>query len=270
MRKDAKTTGGFAEDGHVERIPAEKEDVIADPAEGELLVHETVIPGGIGIEIVVPIRIRLFRGKSGMGEKPESAKTVIDGDDDDAVLYQRGRIVVIAFANDEGASVDPNHHRAEPRLTVGVWSEDVEEEAILGDGLDSEWRGRLGAVVAELRGFKRCEPRSVPHGWTPAQITHRRSGVRNAEEFAHAIGSDEAADGTTEGGDHRLAILSMHEQRHCAKSVSGKENRLYNDFLLAMQIHGFLPDAEQRCCGTLRGASLMPDPRLGAEAGMKL
>jgi hypothetical protein len=72
-----------------------------------LLVHEAIIAGGIGIDITVMIRIGVFRGEGRMREKPESAETVIDGDDDDAVLDERSGIVVIAFAGDESAAVDP-------------------------------------------------------------------------------------------------------------------------------------------------------------------
>ena len=50
---------------------AEEPDVVANPAESELLIHEAIITSGIGIAVAVavPIRIRLFPGKSGMSEK---------------------------------------------------------------------------------------------------------------------------------------------------------------------------------------------------------
>ena len=203
LREDAEAPRRFAEDGHVPRIAAEEPNVVADPAESELLVHEAVVTGGIGIAIAVAIRICVCPGKGGMGEKAESTETVIDGHDDDPVLNQGGGIVVVAFTKDEGAAMDPNHHRARAEEIVGVRSENIQEEAILRNGRDTERRGWLRAVVSKLRGLERREPWSVRNRRAPAQIAHRRRGVRNAEELTEAGRSDGAADGTAEGEDQR-------------------------------------------------------------------
>jgi hypothetical protein len=243
LREDAEAPRRFAEDGHVQRIASEKPDVIANPAESELLIHEAIITSGIGIAVAVSIRIRLFPGKSGMSEKAESAETVINGHDDDPVLDKRGGIVVVAFTSDEGAAMDPNHHRARVEELVGVGSENIEKETILSDGRDAERRGWLRAVVGKLRSLQRREPRSMRNRRTPAQIAHRRRGIRNAQEFADASGSDRAADVTAEGEDQWFLFLRMNDKRHREKSDGGEENYWKQGKLLRMTtLHCFLSD----------------------------
>src|SRR5580704_7607536 len=172
-----------------------------------------------------------------MSEKAESAEAVIDGHDDDAVLDESRGIVVVAFAGDESASVDPNHHRARTLEIGGTGSEDIQEEAILGDGRSPERRGRLRAVVGKVCGLQRLEPGSMGNWRTPAQIAYGRRGVRNTEEFADARGSDRAANRTAEREDQRALFLRMHDQRHKAKNGGGEKNRK-GELLFLTRLHG--------------------------------
>lgn len=160
LREDAQSAGGLAEDGHIKWIAAEEHDVVAHPAQRQLLIHQPVITGRVGIDITVAIRIGVFRGERGMREKPESAEPVIDRDDDHSVLHHRRRIVVIAFPRDQSSSVDPHHHWPQAEI-ARTGREHIQEQAVLGRGFNSKRRLRLRAVVRELRCVQSLEPGSV-------------------------------------------------------------------------------------------------------------
>ena len=158
--------------------------------------------------------------------------------------------LVVAFAKDEGAAMDPNHYRARMEEIVGIGSENIEKETILGEGRDAERRGRLRTVVGKLRSLQRREPRSVGNRRTPAQIADRGRGVRNAQEFTDASGGDRAADGTPEGEDQWFLFLRRSDQRHQAKSDGGAESYWKQGELLRMtRLHGFLSDRRAPASG---------------------
>ncbi len=119
----------------------------------------------------------------------------------------------------------------------GAGSEDIEEEAVLGDRGAPEGRGRLRAVIGKVRGLERLEPGSVGNRRTPAEIAYRRRGIRDAEEFVDAGRRDSAANGTAEGEDQRALLLGMGERRHGAKKDSGEENRK-SESLRLTRFHG--------------------------------
>ena len=194
-----------------------------------------------------------------MSEKSEGAETVIDGHNNDPVLDKRGGIVVVAFTKDEGAAMDPNHHRARVEEIVGVGSENIEKETILGDGRDAERRGRLRTAVGKLRSLQRREPRSVRNRRTPAPMAHRRRSVRNAQEFTDARRSDGAVDGTVEGEDQWFLFLRMNGKRHRAKSDRGEENYWKQGELLQMtRLHGFLSDRGTTASGACEEFPQLP------------
>jgi hypothetical protein len=204
-----------------------------------------------------------------MSKKSESAETVIDGHDDDPVLDKRGGIVVVAFTSDEGTAMDPNHYRARVEELVGAGSENIEKETILGDGRDAERGGRLRTVVGKLGSLQRREPRSVRNRRTPAQIADRRRGVRNAQEFTDASGSDRAADGTAEGKDQWFLFLRMNDKRHRAKSDGDEENYWKQGELLRMTtLHGFLSDRGTTASGACGEFPQLPTFGCGGRDGI--
>jgi hypothetical protein len=76
---DAPAAGGFAEDGHAARVPAEGGDVFLDPLQGLDLVHEAVVARGLALRLP---------GEPGVGKGAEEVEAVIDGDQDHAPLDQ--------------------------------------------------------------------------------------------------------------------------------------------------------------------------------------
>ncbi len=92
-------------------------------------------------------------------------------------------------------------------------------------------------MVGEVRGFQRREPRSMGNRRTPTEIAYGRSGVRYAEEFADAGGSDSAANGTAEGEDQRALLLRVGDRRHGAKKDGAEENRK-GELLFCTRHHG--------------------------------
>ena len=56
----------MAEDGDVERIAAKEDDVVADPSDGKLLIHQAVVAGKPGSENAVAIGIGFLGGEGGM------------------------------------------------------------------------------------------------------------------------------------------------------------------------------------------------------------
>jgi hypothetical protein len=107
---------------------------------------------------------------------------------------------------------------------VGVGSEYIEKETILGDGHNAERRGRLWTVVGKLRSLQRREPRGARNRRTPAQIAHRRRAVRNAQEFTDARGRDGTADGAAGGKDQRVSFLRTEDRRRRTKNGGGEES----------------------------------------------
>ncbi len=91
MAPDADAAGRLAEHGDVVRVAAECGDVVPDPAQRGLLVHQTVVA-----DLVV-------LGVDGrVGEEAEDVDAVVERDEDDAAVPdQRGRVVVVAPADEQ-------------------------------------------------------------------------------------------------------------------------------------------------------------------------
>ena len=134
-----------------------------------------------------------------MSEEAKSAEPVVNGDDDDPVSDHGSRVVIVAFAVDQCAAVDPDHDRAQGEEVAGARSENIQEEAIFSEGRPAEGRRGLRAVVGELGGVENREPGGVRDRRTPAQIADGRGGVRDAEKLVDARGRDDTADGSVEG-----------------------------------------------------------------------
>ena len=75
MHRDA--ARGLAEDGDVVRIASERGDVLLHPLEGGDLVHV----GVVALEL-----FRMLAAQRGEGEETEAPETVVEGDQDDALL----------------------------------------------------------------------------------------------------------------------------------------------------------------------------------------
>src|SRR4029079_7771799 len=124
MGKSAEATGRLAADRHSGRVSAEMADIVADPFECELLVHQAVITGD-------PIAVQ-----GTVGEQAECAETIVDGHDDDLVgADQDAGVELRAGTGHEPAAMHeyPDRHPVvAPRMSG---CRDVEEEAILIEGL---------------------------------------------------------------------------------------------------------------------------------------
>jgi hypothetical protein len=86
--QDRQATGRLTGDGDVVRVAAEPADVVPDPAQRALLVHQPVVAG----------RAAGPRRQRRVGQKPQGAEPVVDGDGRDAIGRQFGRVVVAAGA----------------------------------------------------------------------------------------------------------------------------------------------------------------------------
>ena len=75
MHRDA--AGGLAENGDIVRIASERGDVLLHPLEGGDLVHVGVVALGL---------FRMLLAQRGEGEEAEAPQTVVEGDQDDALL----------------------------------------------------------------------------------------------------------------------------------------------------------------------------------------
>ena len=105
-------------DGHLVRVAAEVGDVVPDPAQRRLLVLQSVVADVAG------------RPERRMGQEPQRAEPIVDGDDDDvAPRDQPPAVVGLAAAAHERAAVDPHHHR--PRRSRRRRRPHVEGQAVL-------------------------------------------------------------------------------------------------------------------------------------------
>src|SRR5258708_6854510 len=119
------TAGRLTEDGHVARVSAEGFNIAADPADGFLLIEQTVVSE--------PLAFLIPRLMSQIAERP---KPVVDGRYQHTALYQLGRVEVVALASHQRATVNPDHDRLEWLRRGGC--EDVQEQAVFaGIGLGS-------------------------------------------------------------------------------------------------------------------------------------
>ena len=183
-------------------LPPNAADVALHPAQRGLLVHQPVVAG----------RPARPAGQRAVGQEAERAEPVVDGDHDHAVLDQGGRVVVVALAGHQGATVDPHHDRpvAPGGARRGV---DVQVQAVLGGAGHAEGRGRLRAVRREAgRGAHARPPRGRLRR-LPAQVPDRRRRVRDAEELAGPRGRG-AAQQPAGGGHHRAAALPAAPWRY--------------------------------------------------------
>ncbi len=98
----AKTTGGLARDRDVAGVATELADVGLYPAQGGLLVHESV----------VACCAARPRCQCRVGEEAEGAEAVVDGGDDDARRRLLCRVVVAAGVLGEPAALNPHEHRS--------------------------------------------------------------------------------------------------------------------------------------------------------------
>ena len=121
------------QDRHLARIATERRDVPLDPLQRELLVQNPVVARDLAGR---------FGGECRMRHEAQGAEAIVDGDDDDALLHQLGRIVFVAFAQEQRPAMDPEHDRVV--LLVVVGREYVEEQAILVQGAVAELRLAVG------------------------------------------------------------------------------------------------------------------------------
>src|SRR5690349_8468853 len=152
-----------------------------------------------------------FRIQGRVRQKTEEAEAIVQRNDNDRgpawpARGQLAAVVVIGFAINISAAVDPDEHRksaaTEPRR------EDVEIEAVLCDARRRGKHRECGHLRASI--CKRCRiERILPmrHGLRrpPAQRTRWGSGVWDAFEFVHTI-IDESAHGTLGSSNYRSIL----------------------------------------------------------------
>ena len=135
---------GFAGDGHLPRIAAERGDVVADPSQRGLLVGQPVVAHRAG------------RTERRVGQETERTQPVVDRDDNDvAPGGQPARVINVAAAVDEASPVNPHHHRALLVVLSAGRSPDIERQAVfagrlpdprIGSGVLHALRPGLGGV----------------------------------------------------------------------------------------------------------------------------
>src|SRR5690606_41987587 len=212
--QDTMTAGGFTEDGHVIRVAAETGDVVLDPAQGFLLVHQP--------------KVAAIMLKPRVGKEAQQTQTVVQGDDDDILVYQAGRVILTAAAaENERAAMHPHHDRQVFTLGRGI---DVELQTVLVTGSRSCGGAGLRTFGSEVFTQLLDAIELVSRlGWSKTQIAHRRLGIRDAAEDSLPVQLD-----TTElagsGADlqwvHRLGTggrtRSASPARHAAAQADGQ------------------------------------------------
>ena len=108
VREHGQAAGRLTGDGDVARVAAELVDVALHPPQRGLLVHQPVVAG----------RAAGSRRQRGMGQEPERAEPVVDGDDHGAFGGQLRRVVVAGAVRRQAAAVDPHEHRTAATATI--------------------------------------------------------------------------------------------------------------------------------------------------------
>ena len=191
MGEHRHATGRLARNRHVLRIAAELLDVVPNPAQRRLLIHQAVVAG----------RATGPRGERRVGKEAKRAQAVVDRDDDDSGRREFRSVVVAAGVLGEAAAVDPYEHRP---LSVATQArrEHVEVEAVLREGTRPRKPARrLRAARRVLRRVTNALPRSREPRRPPPQATSWRRCVRQPEEDVSARDGDTADGAAVDGHD---------------------------------------------------------------------
>ena len=167
------------------------------------MIHESVVAGGV---------MRGLTGELRMREKAEDAETVIDGNEEDAVIEQRAVVVERAGtgASLVGAAVYPEHYGQ--RFRGGPYGrDDVKKEAVFAAvrvvvAVPGATEKSLRAGRAKSAGVADAGPSLVGHWRVPAQRTDRWLRVRNAEKLRAAFGAGDAANEAGSGRDYERVV----------------------------------------------------------------
>jgi hypothetical protein len=161
----------LAEYGYSIRIAAKTRDVPANPPECELLIHQPIV--------AVEMPFGIYRG---LGKESQITQAVINGDNHHPFFHESPGVVRGAAPVNESAAVNPKHHRQAVASSITRFRlrrVDIQEQAILAAN-----PSRLRARTAELsRVEDKSGKESVALRRPPAQRSHRRSRVRDAEKF---------------------------------------------------------------------------------------
>src|SRR4029077_19294201 len=120
----------------------------------------------------------------GLSEESQVAQPIIDRDDNYSLFYEPHWVVPVAAPNLKSASMDVNHHRQAMRPVmprVRQWCKDIQKQAIL-----AARPSRLCALTTELGCLEDMSGKGpVTFRGSPAQISYRGSGIRDAKKFVH-------------------------------------------------------------------------------------
>lgn len=168
------------------RIAAERRDIAFHPVQGGLLVLKPVIAG------LAPLRPGVQAGKR---QETQRAKAVVEGHDHHAVLLGQHTAVVHASSpGHETAAVYPDHHRQVAGGGGQLRRVDVQVQAVFAAldltrhlaGHRKQRQHHLRTDTAKLTGVSERTPGRGGLRSLPAQLTHGRGGVGNAEEALDA------------------------------------------------------------------------------------
>ena len=138
-----------------------------------------------------------------MGQEPERAQSVVDGDDHGALGRQLRRVVVAGAVRGQTAAVDPHEHRTAARVTIGTRGRvHVEVEAVLAHlagrceeaillGAARRESGRRADAPPPVRGLRRSPPEAPGRGSRIGQPAKRGAAVDRFAAHQPVIGSDD-------------------------------------------------------------------------------
>src|ERR1700719_4624214 len=136
-----------------------------------------------------------------MRQKSEYTQAIIDRDDDHTSYTGKpARVEIVAFPGREITAMDPDHDGTPTQIgaTLGLTAAclpvivvsrhiHVQEQAIFGAAGYADDASSLRAMAAEFRRTEDPGPTRVRLRRLPAQISHRRSGIGNAEKYVYAL-----------------------------------------------------------------------------------
>jgi hypothetical protein len=167
---------GLAEDRHVSRIAAERGDIVLDPPQRELLVHDPVVCKRVALGI-----------DRGMPQEAERSDPVVQRHHDHvAAPGKLAAVVIVAFAAEQASAIEPDHDGlVGRRIGFGLRRENVEIEAVLGGTRRRKNPAlRLRTGVGELRRKQGLRPPRDLARRLPAEFSHWRRGERDAKKLA--------------------------------------------------------------------------------------
>ena len=178
------TTAALSHDGHIAWVTAKVGDIVVNPLQCSVDVQHTYISG--------ILELRVYSREIGIADRTQ---TVVDAYEDDVALASQ-ILAIVAILFDAvtvgiASTMQPNQYRT--LLLVGVWSPDIQSQAVLAHPIvvPMVCKGTIVIVVLVVRNLRSavaiedCRQHTFPRLWRlwrhETVLTTSRCAIRDTQ-----------------------------------------------------------------------------------------